>query len=155
MDIKDKILSTPIASFLDKLYLENATCFDIDKAYSLLSDSPKDSVKRMLANMVKRGLLMRIKDGIYYIIPFEQNAETFMPDWHLLAQYLVGDAKYYIGYFSALQILSLTTQPALQEQIVVNKQVKPTTLRIKDIPFQFICHNEEHFFGEKKTWIDS
>ena len=68
---------------------------------------------------------------------------------------LVGDSNYYIGYFSALQILSLTTQPALTEQIVVNKQIKPSTLKIKNIPFQFIYHNEEHFFGQKKTWIDS
>jgi len=51
-----------------------------------------------------------------------------MPDWHLLSQYLVGDAEYYIGYFSALQIHSLTTQPHLKEQIVVNKQIKPSNL---------------------------
>jgi predicted transcriptional regulator of viral defense system len=78
-----------------------------------------------------------------------------MPDWHLLAQFLVGDAEYYIGYFSALQIHSLTTQPNLKEQIVVNKQIKPSTLVVKEIPFQFVYHNEKHFFGNKKTWIDS
>lgn len=155
MDIKNKILSNTSSFLLDKLYLENNLCFDIDKAYSLLPAYPKDSVKRMLSKMTKRGLLMRVKEGVYYIIPFEQNAETYMPDWHLLAQYLVGDANYYIGYFSALQILSLTTQPALTEQIVVNKQIKPAVLKIKNIPFQFVYHNEEHFFGGKKTWIDS
>ena len=105
--------------------------------------------------MTKRGLLMRVKEGLYYVIPFEQDPKTFMPDWHLLAQYLVGDAEYYIGYFSALQIHSLTTQPNLKEQIVVNKQIKPSTLFVKKIPFQFIYHNEKHFFGNKKTWIDS
>jgi predicted transcriptional regulator of viral defense system len=109
----------------------------------------------MLSNMTKRGLLMRVKEGLYYVIPFEQDAETFMPDWHLLAQYLVKDAEYYIGYFSALQIHSLTTQPNLKEQIIVNKQIKPSTLLVKNIPFQFIYHNEKHFFGSKKTWIDS
>jgi len=68
-----------------------------------------------LGNMAKRGLLMRVKEGLYYVIPFEQDSETFMPDWHLLSQYLVGDAEYYIGYFSALQIHNLTTQPHLKE----------------------------------------
>jgi predicted transcriptional regulator of viral defense system len=109
----------------------------------------------MLSNMTKRGLLMRVKEGLYYVIPFEQDAKTFMPDWHLLSQYLVSDAAYYIGYFSALQIHSLTTQPNLREQIVVNKQIKPSILFVKEIPFQFIYHNEKHFFGNKKTWIDS
>ena len=155
MAIKDKILSYPVACFWDKINEQNKKCFTIDEAYSLLSDSAKDNVKRMLSNMTKRGLLMRVKDGLYYVIPFEQDAKTFMPDWHLLSQYLAGDAEYYIGYFSALQIHSLTTQPNLREQIVVNKQIKPSTLFVKEIPFQFIYHNEKHFFGNKKTWIDS
>jgi predicted transcriptional regulator of viral defense system len=155
MAIKDKILSYPVAFLLDKLNGQNQKCFTIDEAYSLLSNSSKDAVKRMLGNMVKRGLLMRVKEGLYYVIPFEQEPETFMPDWHLLSQYLIGDAEYYVGYFSALQIHSLTTQPNLKEQIVVNKQIKPSTLLVKGVPFQFIYHNEEHFFGNKKTWIDS
>lgn len=155
MAIKDKILSYSVAFLLDKLNGQNKKCFAINEAYSLLFDSSKDSVKRMLGNMVKRGWLMRVKDGLYYVIPFEQDPETFMPDWHLLSQYLVGDAEYYIGYFSALQIHSLTTQPNLKEQIVVNKQIKPSILLVKNIPFQFVYHSEEHFFGNTKMWIDS
>ncbi len=148
-------MSYSVAFLLDKLHSGSIKCFTTEEAYSFLKDSSNDSVKRMLGKMVKRGLLMRIKDGLYYIIPFEQDAKTFMPDWHLLSQYLVGDAKYYVGYFSALQIHSLTTQPNLKEQIVVSKQIKPSVIKIKDIPFQFIYHNEEHFFGNKKIWIDS
>jgi predicted transcriptional regulator of viral defense system len=98
---------------------------------------------------------MRLKEGVYYIIPYEQNAETFMPDWHLIAAYIVNDAKHYIGYYSALQIHNLITQPSLKEQIVVSKQIRPSELKIKEVPFQFIYHNEKHFFGAKKIWIDS
>ena len=155
MAIKDKNLSFQATELLDKLMQSKLLCFGIDKAYKLLPNSKPDAVKKLLSDMAKRGLLMRIKDGVYYIIPFEQDAKTFMPDWHLLSQYLVGDADYYIGYFSALQLHSLTTQPNLKEQIVVSKQIKPSTLKVKGIPFQFIYHNEKHFFGSKKTWIDS
>lgn len=98
---------------------------------------------------------MRLKEGVYYIIPYEQNAETFMPDWHLIAEHLVNGAKHYIGYYSALQIHNLITQPSLKEQIVVSKQIRPSEITIKKIPFQFIYHNEKHFFGSKKIWIDS
>ena len=155
MSIKSKTLSFQSIELLDQLYQAQLLCFGIDKANKLLPNSNPDAVKRLLSDMTKRGLLMRIKDGLYYIIPFEQEASTFMPDWHLLSQYIVGDANYYIGYFSALQIHSLTTQPNLKEQIVVSKQIKPSLLKVKSIPFQFIYHNEEHFFGSKKTWIDS
>jgi len=155
MSIKNKNISFQANALLDKLIEEKKVCFDINTAYNILSNSSQDSVKRLLCDMTKRGLLMRVKDGLYYVIPFEQDAKTFMPDWHLLAQYLVREAEYYIGYFSALQIHSLTTQPNLREQIVVNKQIKPSALLVKEIPFQFIYHNEKHFFGNKKMWIDS
>ena len=155
MSIKTKNISFQANALLDKLIEDKRLCFGIDTAYQILPNSSTDAVKRLLSDMTKRSLLMRIKEGLYYIILYEQDSKTFMPDWHLLSQYLVGDAEYYIGYFSALQIHSLTTQPNLKEQIVVNRQIKPSTLFVKEIPFQFIYHNEKHFFGNKKTWIDS
>jgi predicted transcriptional regulator of viral defense system len=105
--------------------------------------------------MTKRGLLMRLKDGLYHLIPYEADAASFMPNWHLLAEHLVKDANHYIGYYSALEIHSLITQPSLKEQIVVSKQIRPTALKIKEVPFQFIYHNNKHFFGAKKIWIDN
>ncbi len=155
MAINNKNISFQANTLLGKLIEDKKSCFDINTAYGILSNSTQDAVKRLLSDMTNRGLLMRIKEGLYYRIPYEQDPKTFMPDWHLLSQYLVGDAEYYVGYFSALQIHNLTTQPNLKEQIVVNKQIKPSTLFVKKIPFQFIYHNEKHFFGNKKMWIDS
>lgn len=43
----------------------------------------------------------------------------------------------------------------MKEQIVVSEQVKPSTLNIKGVDFQFIYHNKQHFFGAKKIWIDN
>ncbi len=155
MDIKYKTTDTKSAHFLSLLNDKELQCFNLEQAYKLLPDSTKDTVRRFISFMVERGLLMRLKEGLFYVIPYEQDPKTFMPDWHLIAKYLIGDADYYIGYYSAMQIHSLITQPALKEQIVVNKQIKPSVITIKDIPFQFIYHNEKHFFGNKKTWIDS
>ena len=39
-----------------------------------------------------------------------------MPDWHLLTEPLAC-GEHYIGYYSALQIHNLITQPSLKEQI--------------------------------------
>ena len=128
---------------------------DYSLASKALPDSKASAIRELLSDMTKRGLLMRLKEGVYYIIPYEKNAESFMPDWHLVAEHLVNDAKYYIGYYSALQIHNLITQPSLKEQIVVSKQVRPSEIKIKEVPFQFIYHNEKHFFGSKKIWIDS
>ncbi len=153
--MKNKYISTQSNELLSYFNGQNMNCFDNSLASKALPNSKPSTVRELLSDMTKRGILMRLKDGVYYIIPYEQNAETFMPDWHLIAEHLVNDAKHYIGYYSALQIHSLITQPSLKEQIVVSKQIRPSEIKIKDVPFQFIYHNEKHFFGSKKIWIDS
>jgi predicted transcriptional regulator of viral defense system len=155
MDIKHKNVSSRSAHLLVQLHQGNIHCFDIATAYRLLPGSTSDAVKKLLSEMTKRGLLMRVKEALYFVIPYEQDAESFMPDWHVLAPCLVGKASYYLGYYTALQIHGLTTQPNLREQIVVDTQIKPATIHIKGIPFQFIYHNTSHFFGYRKIWVDS
>ncbi len=152
--MESKYISTQSNKLLSFFNGQNKDCFNYSDASQALPDSKESTLRELLSDMTKRGLLMRLKNGIYYIIPYEANAENFMPDWHLIAGYLVIDAQYYIGYYSALQIHNLITQPSLKEQIVVSKQIRPSEIKIKNIPFQFIYHNDTHFFGTKKIWID-
>ena len=153
--MKHKYISTQSNKLLSYFNGQNKACFDYSEAFKALPESKESTVRELLSDMTKRGLLMRLKEGVYYIIPYEQNAESFMPDWHLIAEHLVNDAKHYIGYYSALQIHNLITQPSLKEQIVVSRQIRPSEIKIKNVPFQFIYHNEKHFFGAKKIWIDN
>ena len=153
--MRNKYISTQSNRLLSYFNEQNKECFDYSLACEALPDSKASTVRELLSDMTKRGLLMRLKEGVYCIIPYEQNAETFMPDWHLIAEHIVNEADYYIGYYSALQIHNLIIQPSLKEQIVVSKQIRPSAIKIKQIPFQFIYHNEKHFFGAKKVWIDS
>ncbi|GHT64435.1 hypothetical protein FACS189451_12050 [Bacteroidia bacterium] len=153
-DIKYKNISNSESKLLAEFIEQGKNWFSLVDAYALFSDMTENQIRILAKRMTDEGLLMRVREGIYYIIPFEQNSATFMPDWHLLAEPLAGQ-PYYVGYYSALQIHQLITQPSLKEQIVVNKQIKPSETEIKNVPFQFIYHNSIHFFGYKKTWIDS
>lgn len=153
--MKNKYISTRSNELLSYFNGQNKACFGYREAFKALPNSKESTLRELLSDMAKRGLLMRLKDGVYYIIPYEANAETFMPDWHLIAEHIVNDTQHYIGYYSALQIHNLITQPSLKEQIVVSKQLRPSEIKIKDIPFHFIYHNEKHFFGAKKIWIDN
>jgi predicted transcriptional regulator of viral defense system len=153
--MKDKYISTKSSELLYYFNKQKISCFGYSLAYKALPNSRAGAIRELLSDMTKRGLLIRLKEGVYYIIPYEQNAEIFMPEWHLIAEHLVNDANYYIGYYSALQIHHLITQPSLKEQIVVSKQIRPSEIKIKEVPFQFIYHNNKHFFGSKKIWIDS
>jgi len=153
--MKSKNISKQSGELLLYFNRKNISCFDYSLAYKALPNSKSGAIRELLSDMTKRGLLMRLKDGVYFIIPYEADAEHFFPDWHLIAEHLVNNANHYIGYYSALQIHNLITQPSLKEQIVVSKQLRPSKIKIKEIPFQFIYHNEKHFFGAKKLWIDN
>jgi predicted transcriptional regulator of viral defense system len=150
-----KNISTQSNQLLSYFTEMERLCFNTTQVQKALPTSKASAVRELLSDMVRRGLLMRVKDGVYYIIPFEASAETFMPDWHLIAEHLVHDTQHYIGYYSALQIHDLITQPSLKEQIVVSAQIRPSEISIKKVAFQFIYHNEKHFFGAKKVWVDS
>ncbi len=152
--MQSKNISSKSSALLTYFNEKDKACFDYKDAYKALPKSKESTLRELLSDMTRRGLLMRLKDGVYYIIPYEENSENFMPDWHLIAGHLVNNSQYYIGYYSALQMHNLITQPSLKEQIVVSKQIRPSIVRIKNISFQFIYHNEEHFFGAKKMWAD-
>ena len=116
--MNSKYISMKSNKLLSYFNGQNKACFDYTEAINALPNSKESTLRELLSDMTRRGLLMRLKEGVYYIIPYEANAETFMPDWHLIAEHLVNDAKHYIGYYSALQIHNLITQPSLKEQIV-------------------------------------
>ena len=153
-DMKHKSIGNTEGKILSAFIKKGRNWFTITEACSLFPELSKNAINIQLPRMTEDGLLMRIREGTYYIIPYEQDSETFMPNWHLLAAPL-GCGEHYIGYYSALQIHNLITQPSLKEQIVINRRIKPSEKNIKDVKFQFIYHNEKHFFGYKKMWIDS
>ena len=155
MEIKsNKAISTTEAAFLGYLAEEGKSWFCIDDAYGSFPNKSEGAVRFMLMRMLDKGLLIKVSKKAYWVVPFGQDADSYIPDWHLLAEPLAGGSRYYIGYYSALQIHGLITQPSLKEQ-VVRERHKTETVVLKGVEFQFIYHNAKHFFGVKKVWIDS
>ena len=149
-----KVINKTSAILLQGLYREGLEFFDLKAVAQILDDRSEASLRRVLSDMVKHGLIMRLRDGLYTIIPYHFESDTYFPNWHIVAHYLAGDTPYYIGYYSALTLHDLTVQPSLTEQIVVSQPIRPTTQWVKDIPFQFITHNTPHFFGISKKWVE-
>jgi len=149
----NKHISYRSSQLLNSLLQSGKLFFTLGEASKILSKSDPAAVRRLVSDMTKRGLILRIKDGLYTIIPYEKDAESFFPDWHLTAEALVQPQKYYIGFYSALDIHGLITQPSLVEQVVTEKQVVPKYRTIKKVRFEFITMGKR-FFGCDKTWID-
>ncbi len=151
--MKRKTIGPKSANFLMILAGTNQQFFDIKMA-AKITDSSLSTTRGFVNDLVNRGLVLRIKPGKFYVIPYNQDSETYMPNWHLIAAYLVS-GKNYIGYYSALEIHELITQPALLEHIVINQTLSKSEITVKDIKFKFIYHNAQHFFGFEDIWIDS
>ncbi|HFA50311.1 MAG TPA: transcriptional regulator [Bacteroidetes bacterium] len=138
-----------------KYFLEaDNVCFSFGDVKAAFSEKNPAYLSQVLSKMVRTGKLIKLKRGLYYIVPMGQDGKSYIPDWHLVAKHLMKGKNYYIGYYSAMQIHKLITQPSLTETIVVDTQIKPNILKIQGVRFQFIYHNQRRFFGIQKTWID-
>jgi len=138
-----------------KRFSQNDTpCFSTQDARGQFNNISASHLVNTLMKMVNGNMLIRINRGLYYIVPLEHNSQKFIPNWHLVAKYLMRNKNYYIGYYSALQIHKLITQPSLIEIIVTDVQVKPSNIEIQGVRFQFVYHKRNRFIGIRNTWID-
>ena len=149
-----KHISYRSAQLLSALNNQNKSFFTIKEAQEILHESAEEAVRRLLIYMAQRELLLRIKDGLYHVVPYENNIEEYFPNWHLTAEAIVHPKNYYIGFYSALDIHGLITQPSLTEQVVTDKQMIPKYQIVKKVKFEFITFNKNKFFGYERTWID-
>ena len=151
--MKYKTVGPQSAELLAALQREGLDFFRLPDALRLLGDRNEATVRNLLGQMTKRGLFLRLRDGLFHLIPYDRDPAAYFPDWHLTAHHLAGNTPYYIGYYSALVLHDLTTQPALSEQVVVGKPVRPGQQLIQGVPFRFIYHNAAHFFGFSQKWV--
>lgn len=153
LTMKYKVITPLTAKFIQGLQERGKQFFTFDDTKVFLGYTEKGTTN-FLKKVQARELVLKIRYGLYCLVPFNESANDYLPNWHLIASKVVGNMSYYIGYYSALELHSLITQPALIERVVVEKRIRPTQQNILDIRFQFIHHNAKHFFGMKKTWID-
>ena len=149
-----KHISFRSSELLNALNSMNQSFFTIKDAQKVLWNSKEEAVRRLLIYMAQKGLLLRIKDGLYHLIPFEKDVDSYFPNWHLTAEAMVHPQNYYIGFYCALDVHGLVTQPSLREQIVTAEQIVPKYKFVKKVKFEFITLSEKRFFGYEKTWID-
>ena len=153
--MKNKVVTEKAAKLLRYLEDSGKDIFVYEDIATFLQESSQPRISEFLRELIKRELIMRLKGGLYAVIPYNMPANQYFPNWHVVAKHLAGSDDYYIGYYSALSIYELTTQPALTEQVVVRKKMKPSIKTIGKVKFQFIYKgNPKRFFGFKDKLVD-
>lgn len=149
----NKNISYRSSQVLKTLNDKNQSFFTTSDVENILGGGKNPNIRKLMSDMTKRGLIMRLRDGLYSVVPYEMN-DNYFPNWHLVADRLAFPEKYYIGFYSALEIHGLITQPSLTEYVVSDKQFSPKKQLIKNVKFEFVKYNDIHFFGFEKKWIN-
>lgn len=162
MDIKhnlSKSLGPKSAKFVLDLYANNTPIFSLKEA-SLLTQLHGKALQKFIAPLVKKGVVCRLIQGLYSIVPFELGfAKEYMPNPFVVAREIIqhryknGKAPYYISHASALAIHQMTTQPQFVVYATVTKQIKQK-INVMGTEFHFVTYNKTDLFGFKKFWID-
>src|SRR5579863_7613216 len=146
-----KTVGRQTASLLAGLYDRSRSTFSLADAQEITGLSPP-LASSLLHKAVRRGLVSRLKPGVFVIIPPELGSATeYAGDPYLTARRLVGEAPCFVSHASAMEIHRMVTQPQLVVFASSPKRVRSRT--VHGTEFHFVYIQPEHYFGTMKHWV--
>jgi predicted transcriptional regulator of viral defense system len=145
-----KTLGPLAASLVTTLHERNKVLFGIGevKAITGLSEA---SARSFVRSLVDRGVVTRLKPGLFILVPFELGKETeYMGHPWLVAKALAGGDDYYLSHGTAMEAHQMITQPQL---VVYVSSPKPKRTRsIMGTEFRFVRSRKKQIFGIEEQW---
>jgi predicted transcriptional regulator of viral defense system len=138
------------APLLSALYDRAQTTFTLADAVEITGLSPA-LASSLLHKAGKRGVVSRIKRGVWMLVPPELGSATeYAGNPYLVARRLAGDAPNFISHGTAMEIHRMVTQPQFAVFTSSTKRVPNRTL--SGTEFRFVLIKPEHFFGATRHW---
>lgn len=149
-DSIQKTLGPQSANLITSLYSEEREIFHIEDVCRLTGLSAK-SARSLVGKLVKRGIVTRLKPGLYNIVPMQLGKEMeYVGDPYLIAASLVGETEYYISHASAMDIHGMLTQPQFVVFVTVSSPLR--CVSIHGIDYRFVHSKPDYFFGITDHW---
>jgi predicted transcriptional regulator of viral defense system len=122
-----------MANLLMALYDCGQTTFTSADASRITALKPP-LASSLLHKAAKRGLVSRLKRGLFAIVPPELGTSVeYSGNPYLVSRYLVGSAPYYLSHASAMELHRMVT--------------------LHGTKFRFVLLKRAHFFGTMKHWV--
>ena len=100
-----------MAQLLNALYDRSQTTFTLLDVKEITGLEPA-LASSLLNKAIRRGLVTRLKGGVYMVNPAELGSTVeYGGNPYLIARSLAGDAPCYLGYATAMEIHRMVTQP--------------------------------------------
>jgi predicted transcriptional regulator of viral defense system len=145
-----KTLGPLAASLVTTLHERNEVLFDIRevKAITGLSDA---SARSFVRSLVDRGVVARLKPGLFILVPYELGKETeYMGHPWLVAKALASGDDYYLSHGTAMEVHQMITQPQLV--VYVSTPNPKRTRSIMGTEFRFVRAAKKQLFGIEEQW---
>ncbi|MBU0606148.1 MAG: hypothetical protein KKH77_07665 [Candidatus Omnitrophica bacterium] len=150
MKISSRKTLGPISAYLiTQLKKANKSIFRIKDAGQILDKDEKASAD-LLSKLVKRGIVSRLKAGLFMIVPLEAG-KNYLENRYVIAGEIIRPNHYYISHASAMAIHGLTTQPVLNVQI--SSTVRRKDMVVSGIKFYFYRVKPGAYFGLEEKWV--
>ncbi|MFT4178866.1 MAG: type IV toxin-antitoxin system AbiEi family antitoxin domain-containing protein [Thermomonas sp.] len=147
-----KTLGPRAAQLFTELYERGRSTFTLSDVEAITGLST-GSARSLVHKAQQRGLVTRLKPGLYNLVPFELGRATeHIDNPYLIARELAGTAVYFLSHATALELHRMTTQPNFTIYTSCTRRVRPQTVGGYD--FRFIHINDAQNFGVTKHWVD-
>jgi predicted transcriptional regulator of viral defense system len=110
------------------------------------------SARTLVHKAERRGLLTRLRSGLYTLIPFEMGRATeYVGDPNVIAREMCEGHSYFLSHASAMEMHRMVTQP--QFTIYVSSALRTPSRSIHGYEYRFVTVKPTDFFGLTKVWV--
>jgi predicted transcriptional regulator of viral defense system len=110
------------------------------------------SARSLISKAQGRGLVTRLKPGLFNLVPFELGRATeHVGNPYLIACDLVDGTDYFISHGSAFELHRMVTQPQLAITVSCVRRIRPQT--VGGYAYRFVKIPLSALFGLTKLWI--
>jgi predicted transcriptional regulator of viral defense system len=151
-DTPRKTLGPKAARLVAELHERSRQVFGLREVENILG-LPPNLARSFVAQLVRRGVVTRLKPGLFHLVPFELgHAAEYVGNPYIVARELAGGRDYFLSHASAMEIHQMVTQPQL---VVYVTSLKPLRRRvIRGTEMRFVRCRRDEFFGVTERWIE-
>jgi predicted transcriptional regulator of viral defense system len=146
-----KTLGTRSAHLLAELYERRLSTFSL-KDVTEITGLSAQAARSLIYKAQRRGLVTRLKSGLYNLVPFELgHATQFVTDPYVIARDAVRGAPYFLSHATAFELHRLTTQPNVELFVSSPRRFRPQS--IGGYKYRFVFVRPAQFFGVTTHWV--
>jgi predicted transcriptional regulator of viral defense system len=146
-----KTVGSQTAHLIAALYDRAQTTFT-NADVAAITGLEASSARSLIHKAEVRGLVTRLKPGLFVLVPAELGSATeFSGNPYLTARAMAGGSNYYISHASAMELHRMVTQPQFTVFTSTPKRLRART--IHGTEFRFVFVQAEHLFGVATHWI--